>query len=155
MNSPHTAPLFNALRALSQIVDIHSRSLFKKTGVTAPQLSILVALAETSPLHVSELSKRVHLSIGTISGTITRMEKNGLIERKQHIEDKRKAFFSLTDQGRQIVENGSSLLPSNFITTFESDVPEWERTMILSALQRLIHLMQTKDPVGTEKEALI
>ena len=42
MNSPHTASLFNALRALSQIVDIHSRSLFKNTGVTAPQLSILV-----------------------------------------------------------------------------------------------------------------
>ena len=83
------------------------------------------------------------------------MEKNGLIERKQHIEDKRKAFFSLTDQGRRLVENGSSLLPRNFITTFERDVPEWEQAMILSALQRLIHLMQTKDPVGTEKEALI
>lgn len=142
MNSTHLNALYDLLRSLTQYMDIHSRSLHKESGVTGPQLSILTALSHQSPLNVSALAKRVHLSIGTISGTINRLEKNGLIVRTPHGRDRRKVFFQLTPKGQSILENGSSPLPLNFIRNFENGVPEWEKYMILSSLQRLISLME-------------
>ena len=78
MDNAHLATLYDTLRSISQHMDIHSRSLQKQVGVTAPQLSILMALAAESPLPVSEISKRVHLSAATISTTTDRLVRNGL-----------------------------------------------------------------------------
>jgi len=141
---PRLAQVYDSLRSITQLMDIHSRSLQKKAGVTAPQLSILNALADASSLNVSQLSKKVHLSIGTISGTINRLEINGLIQRMPATDDKRKVFFRLTPKAITILENGFSLLPSAFIMNFTGSLPEWEKQMILSSLQRLIHLMRDR-----------
>ena len=49
MDSEHLATLYDTLRSIAQHMDIHSRFLQKQVGVTAPQLSILMALAHESP----------------------------------------------------------------------------------------------------------
>ena len=142
MDSTHLATLYDTLRSISQYMDIHSRSLQKQVGVTAPQLSILMALAAESPLPVSEISKRVHLSAATISTTTDRLVANGLIERQRSLEDRRKVYLHLTPQGRAVLASGSSPLPHHFIANFDNELPDWEKSMILSALLKLSHLMR-------------
>lgn len=142
MDSAHLATLYDTLRSISQHMDIHSRSLQKQVGVTAPQLSILMALAHESPLPVSEISKRVHLSAATISTTTDRLVKGGLIERQRSLEDRRKVYLHLTAKGREVLASGSSPLPANFITNFDNDLPDWEKSMILCALLKLTQLMR-------------
>ena len=51
-------------------------------------------------IHYTKLYERVHLSIGTISGTIFRLEEKGLIESARSLADRRKALLSLTAEGR-------------------------------------------------------
>lgn len=139
---PRLAQVYDLLRSIMQLMDIHSRSLQKKKAVTAPQLSILSALADESPLNVSQLAKKVHLSIGTISGIIHRLEQNDFIQRIPSMDDKRKVFFRLAPKAATVFDNGSSLLSTVFIRNFVHGLPEWEKYMILSSLQRLNHLMQ-------------
>lgn len=133
--------LYDALRSISQFMAIHSRSLHKTIGLTAPQLSVLLVLAKESPLLVTEISKRVHLSIGTISGTIFRLEEKGFIERMQSTDDRRKALLSLTPKGQDILQSTPSPFPETFINNFEHGIAAWEREMILTSLLKLTYLM--------------
>ena len=112
--------LCDSLRSISHQMDIHSRVLHKQIGVTMPQLSILQALAEESPLPVSKISQKIHLSTATVSVTTTRLVANGLIDRKRSTDDRRQVLLELTDKGRDVVNSGSSTLPENLIRNFNN-----------------------------------
>jgi DNA-binding MarR family transcriptional regulator len=126
-------------------MDIHSRSLHKQIGITAPQLTILITLADSSPLPISEISKRIHLSVATVSGTLIRLEKYGLVERKNGLGDRRKTLIHITQKAQEIIDSGSFPLPDNFINNFNDKIPEWEKNMLLSSVQRISNLMQKLD----------
>lgn len=142
MDQAHLAILFDSLRSITHQMDIHSRQLHKLLGVTAPQLSILLALAEESPLPVSRLSRKIHLSAATISVTTAKLAENGLIARQRSNGDRRQVLLELTDKGRGVLNSGSSPLPDNLIRNFNNGLPDWEKNMILCALQKLTVLMQ-------------
>jgi DNA-binding MarR family transcriptional regulator len=145
MRIRHLSLLYDSLRSITHFMDIHSRSLQKQIGVTAPQLSILIALSDQSPLPISEISKQIHLSVATISGTVIRLEKKGLIDRKPCLDDRRKTLLYLTQRGQNVIEYGFTPLPNNLITNFSNSIPEWEKNMILSAVLKLNHLMQRQE----------
>jgi DNA-binding MarR family transcriptional regulator len=67
------AILYDSLRSITHCLDIHSRLLHRQIGVTVPQFSILLALSHESPLSVSNLSQKIHLSSSTISVMSTLM----------------------------------------------------------------------------------
>jgi DNA-binding MarR family transcriptional regulator len=104
-----------------------------------------MALENGRQLPASTVAKKAHLSIATISGTVSRLVENGLIERMQSIEDKRICLLNLTEQGRSILKSVPSPLPENFSNKFENNIPEWEKNMILSSLQKVIYLMQNSE----------
>jgi DNA-binding MarR family transcriptional regulator len=142
MADAYVSLLYRSLRAITRSMNIYSRSLLKNSGVTGPQLSIMVALNEDGPLTISEVSKRIHLSRGTLTGTIHRMETAELITRTHSIDDRRKSTLHLAPKGVQILETVSSPLPPEVVTRLESGIPEWEQHMLLSAVQRLANLIQ-------------
>lgn len=142
MTDAYVGHLYRSLRAITQLMNIYSRALLKNAGVTGPQLSILVILNEDGPLTISEVSKRVHLSRGTLTGTIHRMETGELITRTHSTEDRRKSTLHLAPKGLHILDTVSSPLPKDVVMRLETGIPEWEQHMILSAVQRLANLIQ-------------
>lgn len=141
MDDAYLGLLYNSLRTIARSMNIYSRALYKHAGVTGPQLSILLVLEEAGPMVISEVSRRVHLSRGTLTGTIQRMERNGLVTRSRSSEDRRKFTLHLAEAGRRIVASVSSPLPAEFAEWLGSGVPEWEQHMILGAVQRLAGLI--------------
>ena len=75
-------------------------------------------------------------------GTIDRLGKKGLIERMSGADDERKTYIRLTIQGQTILESGASLLPVYFVLDMENNVPEWEKSMIISSFLRVSQLMR-------------
>jgi DNA-binding MarR family transcriptional regulator len=53
------------------------------------QANILAALFLKGPVTVSDLQTRLALGSSTITGALDRMEKQGLVNRQQSVEDKR------------------------------------------------------------------
>ena len=143
MQTSHLATLYETLRSIVHVLDTHSRSLQKQIGVTATQLAVLQALAKASPLPISEVSKRIHLSGATISGTADRLVESALIERRQSDEDRRVMHLHLTDKGRRLLDGGPSPLPDRLVRNFNGSLPDWEKEMILAALHKLAFLMRT------------
>jgi DNA-binding MarR family transcriptional regulator len=140
----YSRELLIGLRKITQAIDLHSRYLLKTVGITSPQLVILHELSRFESLSVSELSKLVSLSQGTVTQILVRLEKRGLIKRRKSEEDKRRSIISITQNGRQVLKEAPSPLQDRFSESFHY-LEDWEQLMILSAIRRIVSLMSAEE----------
>ena len=140
---PNSDNVIIALRKIIQAIDQNSRSLFKRIGLTGPQLVILQGIDSRTEISVGELSREVSLSQATVTSVLERMESRGLVERRRSHGDRRRVLVRVTDAGRNLLESAPPLMQETFVEQF-NQLPDWEQTMILSSLQRLVSLMKAK-----------
>ncbi len=129
-----------ALRRIMRAIDLRSRELMQKSGLTGPQLLVLQALARCEGATVTALTAQVNLSQGTVTSILDRLEQKGLVQRARSELDKRKVLLTLTETGRQRLVGAPSLLHTHFIDSFRH-LKDWEQTLLLSSLQRLAEMM--------------
>jgi len=129
-----------ALRKIIQAIELNSKRLVKRVGLTGPQLVILQEITRSGEVTAGEIARAVSLSQATVTGILERMEKRGLLARQRSDRDKRRIMVRITESGRQIIEEAPPLMQEAFVEKFSS-LQDWEQTMILSALQRLVSIM--------------
>ena len=132
-----------ALRKIIQAIDQNSKKLVKRVGLTGPQLVILQEISRCGEVTSGEIARAVSLSQATVTGILERMEKRGLLARQRSHRDKRRIMVRITDKGKTVLDEAPPLMQEAFVERFAS-LQEWEQTMILSALQRLVSLMDAK-----------
>jgi len=128
------------VRKIMRAIDMHSASLARKYGMTSPQLICLKRLAESGETTPGALAKSVHLSHATVTGIINRLEGKGLVERSRSLEDGRSFLIKITGAGLSMLESSPSVLQEQFMNEL-SRLAEWEKTMILSSLQRITSML--------------
>lgn len=136
--------VLSSLRRVIRATDLHSRHLSKTAGVTAPQILIMQAISSTEGVTLGEIATAVSLSQATVSSILDRLEKRGLIFRERSTVDKRRVHAYLTDQGLQVLKDAPLPLQDQFAHQF-AGLQEWEQSMIISALQRVAHMMDAGD----------
>ena len=99
-----------ALRRITRAIDLHSRLLLQKYGLTAPQLAALYTIQRKQPIAVGALAKEIHLSQGTVTGILDRLEKRGLVVRTRGNQDRRSVLVELTEAGDKLVLEAPSLI---------------------------------------------
>ncbi len=92
------------LRMLSTVTlitaEVRSR-LREDFDITLPQFDLLAQLErEPEGLRLGELSKRMMVTNGNITGVLDRLEADGLVERETLLADRRVTFARLTPEGR-------------------------------------------------------
>lgn len=135
--------LLIGLRKITQAIDLHSKYLLKTVGITSPQLVILQQLSHFDSLAVSEISKSVSLSQGTVTEILIRLEKKGVIVKRKSDQDKRRSLISITEIGKQLLKDAPSPLQDDFTKSFHS-LEEWEQQMILSSINRVVSMMSAE-----------
>jgi DNA-binding MarR family transcriptional regulator len=139
-----TEQVMAAMRRIIRAIDLHSRSLVQRFGLTGPQLIVLKELVETSAMSVGQLADAVNLSQATVTGILDRLERKGMVSRNRSTEDKRKVLVSPTVAAEKVLEGAPPLLQEHFTEAFR-ELPEWEQTQVLSSLQRIVALMEAGD----------
>ena len=132
-----------ALRRITRAIDLHSRLLLQRNGLTTPQLAVLQAIQRRQPANAGSIAKEVHLGPATITGILGRLEGRELISRTRSQEDRRSIVVQLTEKGTKLISDAPSLLQDRFRSEL-AGLREWEQTMILSTLQRIATMMDTK-----------
>ncbi|UCX03200.1 MarR family winged helix-turn-helix transcriptional regulator [Shewanella glacialimarina] len=135
--------LLVSLRQVIRAIDLYSKKLSKETGLTSPQLLVLLSIAEHDGAMVKEVAKTINLSSATITSIVDRLEKRGLVTRTRSTTDKRKVGISLTDQGKEIIKDSPKPLQDHFIARFES-MQEWEQSQMLATMQRISSMMDAE-----------
>jgi DNA-binding MarR family transcriptional regulator len=133
-----------ALRRITRAIDLHSRLLLQKNGLTIPQLAALQAIRRLQPITVGALARDIHLGPATVTGIMGRLEKRGLISRTRDDRDRRSVVVELTDDGTKLVAEAPSLLQERFHRQL-AKLQQWEQTMILATLQRIASMMDAEE----------
>lgn len=86
----------------SNIIEKEVRNLFRSEfGVTLPRFDLMAALyREPGGLTMGELSKRMLVSNGNVTGIVERLKKEGLVKRWVLPTDRRIYSVGLTPKGR-------------------------------------------------------
>ena len=73
-NSARHRDVLVSLRRIIRAIDLHSRSLIQRFGLTGPQLIILEVLVDRGECSMTELSEAISLSMATVTGILSRLE---------------------------------------------------------------------------------
>lgn len=138
--------LIASIRRIIRAVDVHSKVLLRRYGMTGPQLAILKVINESGELNVSEIAASISLSQATVTNILTRLEQQGYITRRRGDFDRRKVYVEMAEKTRVLLESTPSLLQRDFLERFDR-LEEWEQTLLLSSLQRIATMMDTADAV--------
>jgi len=84
-----TGSLANAIVLLFRQVNRFHNRLFKDLGVSAEQAHALSLLAVIGPMTIGRLQKLLSLSSATLTGTLDRLEAQGLVRRVPSADDRR------------------------------------------------------------------
>lgn len=125
-------------------IDLHSKKLERRAGLTVPQILVLQALDEAGPMQVSELARRVSLSQATVTSMLDRLGRKKLLERSRDARDRRVVTVSLTADGVREVEHLPALLQEDFVNRFERLEP-WEQSMLTAAVQRIASILDAQE----------
>ncbi len=87
--------------ATRRITKFYNRRL-RKFGITYNHLFILTCLWEKEGVNAKDLTKQLHLDSSSLTGHLDRMERVGLVVRKDDPEDRRAIRVFLTDKGRRL-----------------------------------------------------
>lgn len=136
--------IIRAIRRIVRAVDLQSRHLAGRCGLTGPQLIALRAVERLGPVSVSILAREISVGQATISGILDRLERRGLVERARDTRDRRKVTVLMTDAGRGILATAPPLLQDRFLHEL-TRLEEWERTSMLAALQRVASMMDAEE----------
>jgi DNA-binding MarR family transcriptional regulator len=136
--------LLIALRKVIRAIDLHSKHLNKTSGLTSPQLLIMLEIDKASGINSSQVAKIVNLSPATVTNIIDRLENKNLISRVRDTQDKRKVSLYLTDDGKAILLKAPQALQEHFIEKF-SNLAQWEQSQLLSSMERLSEMMDADE----------
>src|SRR4051812_24822674 len=103
-NPPYQAWWFMVRAYHSMAGRLHR--FFEERGITGAQFGVLRCVADAGPdgLMLSDLSRRLLVTCGTITGVVDRLEQAGHIRRERRAEDRRVILARLTPEGRALYE---------------------------------------------------
>jgi DNA-binding MarR family transcriptional regulator len=133
-----------ALRRIIRATDIYSQKLRKTVGLTTPQLLVLRAVAPSDEISLGQIANELNLSQATVTNIVDRLEGRDLVVRDRSRDDKRRINVRLTSAGRSVLDAAPGLLQDRFVEGF-ARLPDWERSMIVAALQRTAALMDAHE----------
>lgn len=113
---------------------------FQSHGLNGASFDLLATLLRSGPpyrLSPSELLDTMMITSGTMTNRIDQLEKQGLVERLPHPEDRRALLVALTDKGRTVVDAAVTDHVDNQHRLVETLTPE-ERVALDTLLKRYL-----------------
>ncbi len=95
--------ILDNLRRVFQVIHGYSKRAERVAGFTGPQLWAMKVLAESAPIRVSDLARRMYLRPPTVVGILDRLEQQGQVARTRSAEDLRVVTVTLTAKGKKTV----------------------------------------------------
>ncbi|MBI9102559.1 MAG: MarR family transcriptional regulator [Spirochaetales bacterium] len=131
------------IRQIIRAVDLQSKKLTKKYGLTGPQLIVLKEIRKDPNRPISEIARKISLSQATVTSILDRLEHQEFAKRNRSVQDKRKVTLTLTEKADKILDSNPSLLQEDFTDLFDK-LEDWEKNMILASIQRLATMMNAE-----------
>ena len=142
-----------SLRRIQRRTELYARSLAQSADLSVSQLKVMQLLASHDAATPRELVRMTALSNASITSLIDKLEARGMVGRRKDPADRRKVVLALTETGRDVLKTAPNTLQDHFELLF-SNLPEWERSMVVSALERVADIVDSRSEV-TDSEPIL
>ena len=109
--SPRQLEIEAVLDELGGLWDMHGPDVpdWVAQELTFGQMRLLFLLGKHGPSPMSRIAEWLGAGLPTASGTVERVERHGLVERRHRLDDRRVVECHLTDAGRRLIEEISGM----------------------------------------------
>jgi DNA-binding MarR family transcriptional regulator len=128
------------LRRIMRATQLSARALARDSGMTTSQLIVLQVLSAQGEMTARQIAQSMNLTQATVTSLLDRLQERRWITRKRGEQDRRRVHVRLTEEGERQLERAPESLQQRFVNHFNALQP-WEQLSILSALQRVAHLL--------------
>ncbi len=87
---------------LVHALDVRSKRMAKTVGVTGPQRLVIRVIGQLPDSTATDISATLNMHPSTLTGIVSRLQKQGLIRRTHDKADRRRSRFQLTDKGLKV-----------------------------------------------------
>jgi MarR family transcriptional regulator, lower aerobic nicotinate degradation pathway regulator len=128
--------LADALAQLSFLVHSALAEIAGQSDLSLIQMRLLGVLRDREPT-MNELGRLLGLDKSSISGLVDRAQRRGLVTRTVSAIDRRAFHVTITDTGRQLVEQGAARF-SERIETLAAGLPDTDRRLLSQLAARIV-----------------
>jgi DNA-binding MarR family transcriptional regulator len=133
-------PLYAASRLTTKLYGSH----LDKLDITYPQYLVMLVLWQNNAQMVNKIGQRLMLESNTLTPLLKRLESKGLITRKRSETDERTVIVELSNKGKSLKEEASSI-PEQVFSSFQDETISTEEISIFKVtLEKLIKSLDTK-----------
>lgn len=97
-----TLQFMQKLWDLTHALNVRSKRMGKKQGVTGPQRLVVRVLGQSPAMAASDISRTLGIHPSTLTGILARLERQGAVQRRVDPLDRRRIRFRLTARGLRI-----------------------------------------------------
>lgn len=133
-----------AIRRITRAIDLHSKRLVKRSGLTVPQLIVMQSILRQGNVAIGVIANDVSLSQGTVTAIVDRLERQSLVRRERSGNDKRVVLVCLTLDGQRKLEEAPELIQAGFVREFRK-LASWEQNMLISAFERVAVMINAEE----------
>ena len=130
--------VFTLLTRSTRSVREHVARYLATLPLCESDFAAMEALLHKGPLPVNEIGRKVLLESGSVTTAVDRLERRGLVVRRDAPSDRRVRLVHLTDAGRTLIERAfrqQAAVLDHAVGTLNED----ERTVLIGLLRRLGH----------------
>lgn len=138
---------------LGKYLEAHATRSFAPFGLQPWEFDVLSTLGRDGPpytLSAGELARSVFLTCGAMTHRLDRLEERGLVERRPSPEDRRSVLVSLTEQGRDLMNQALHKRLGD-VRRLMSVLSKTEREQLQDLLRRLTTALEQEQggcPLG-------
>lgn len=128
--------LLIALTRATQMVHKRSSKIFGDGGLTTAQFSVLETLYHKGSMSINQIIQTVLSTGGNMTVVVNNLEKENLVTRYTNPEDKRSSVITITEKGKQKVEE---IFPNHLIDLEEhfSKLTSEEKSLLIKTLKKI------------------
>lgn len=130
-------PLYACAR---KVVNLYT-PYFQPLGITYTQYLVLMVLWEQDAQPLNAISRRLYLESNTLTPLIKRMEAMKIVARKKNKDDARQTIVVLTEHGRALQQQASTIPDCMASVLHERGMADEEFAAIIPTLDHLIEVL--------------
>jgi MarR family transcriptional regulator for hemolysin len=128
----------------SRLIQSRFEKVLRPLGFGLPYVGVATELAKSGPLLQRDLAKRYGVEQPTMAALLTRMERDGLVSRKPHPQDKRASLVSLTAKAKSRLPEVKRRLAKE-AREFTDGLSDPETKMLTSLLRKVVKSLDEDD----------
>ncbi len=114
-----TEELIEGMGLLRRYMVFRDIDFMKTPRITPSQFSVLFLIGQHSESSVKEIAEVLHISSSATTQLVDRLVKNGYVERREQVEDRRAVALTLSKKTKDIVEKMRKQMVQKILEVFE------------------------------------